>query len=103
VGRPLGDAGAHRNAPAVRDRDGRDELAESLGDAGCLVGAPTGHDDGELLSADPARDVVLPADLAGRGGDRLQHLVAGEMAERRVQAAEVVDVVEEDADGRSAK
>ena len=58
----------------------------------CVAG---GHDDAELLAAQPADDVGAADGLAEDVGERDEHLVAGAVAVDVVDALEVVDVEHE--------
>ena len=70
-------------------------------DNGALAtGVGKNHD--ELLTAEPARDVALPADFLQRAPDRAQDAVAGVMAIRVVEALEVIHVDHEQREAAAA-
>ncbi len=71
----------------------------TLGDARRIDAVAGGHDDGELLAAEPADDVVRPDRRAQRVGQEPQQLVADAVAVHVVDALEVVDVEHQDGDG----
>ena len=70
-----------------------DRIADALGQRGCVRGVfHLGHDDGELVAAQ-ARDRVGLARAAAQAlADQFQQLVADRMAERVVDALELVEI-----------
>jgi hypothetical protein len=77
---------------ADRHGHGFDAPAHALGHRFAEGGRAVGHDDGELLAADPGHHVHGPHALEQRLGHGLDHQVAAGMAVCVVHLLEVVDV-----------
>jgi hypothetical protein len=101
VQRALGHADAHRDLTDHRGGHRGDPLAAPLGQRGGLGQRGARKDDGELLAADPADQVLQAGHLASDGGHALQDLIADQMPVRVVDPLEVVDVEQDQADGRA--
>src|ERR1700730_11722062 len=70
----------------------RDLLADLLDTAGDAIESCAGQDEEELLAAVAKRQVLLPNLRAEEGAQRAEHIVAGLVPERIVDALEVIDV-----------
>ena len=90
------EAGGHRDQIAVRHLDAAAprSLPGALGEPCAAGGVGAGQHERELLAAPAAGDVALAHRLAQRGGERLQHLVAGRVPVAVVHLLEVVEVGE---------
>ncbi len=103
-------ARVHRVLGPLRNADGEREPArgvelpvcelvgEARGEPQSVARVAGGHDDPELLAAEPADDVRGPHGLAEDVGERDENLVAGAVPVDVVDALEVVDVEHEDGD-----
>ncbi len=92
---PFGHAEAAGHAQAVRPLRGGDAFAQALGDVAAFEARRVAEHQQELLAA-PAREQVVALD--GRThelGQAADHLVAGGVAVRVVDALEVIDVDED--------
>ena len=92
------DREAHRADRAER-RDG-DLLLDALGEPERVGQAARGHDDRELLAADPADGVARAHDREEDRRDLGEDVVAGRVAVHVVDALEVVEVEHHERDGR---
>ena len=70
-----------------------DRLADALGERnGIGRGVQASHDDGELVTAEPGNRIGLPDAAAQSLGDNFEELVADRVAERVVDALEMIEV-----------
>ncbi len=76
-----------------------DRLGQAAAQVGRLLGAGAHRDDGELVAALAAADVLLAERLAQRGGDVPERVVACQMAELVVDRLEAVEVEQHEREG----
>ncbi|KAF1855028.1 hypothetical protein Lal_00008405, partial [Lupinus albus] len=91
-GRPVHHTEGNGDLPHRVDRGGLLPGAEALGHLCCRAQGRLGQQQDELLAADTARQVPLPAALAQQVGELAQHIVTRVVAEGVVDPLEVVDV-----------
>ena len=91
-GDDAGDADGDRDRGREAGERGPHGKAQALGHRQRLVAVGAGQEHGELLAAEPRGDVGAARGLAQHVGEAPQHLVARLVAERVVDALEVVEV-----------
>ena len=78
--------------------DALDGGSDAFGNRQRAVRIGVAQDEQQLLSAEPVGDVVASQGAVDRGGDRLERIVAGEVAETIVICLEVVDIADGERD-----